>query len=166
GSDFLQTRNLGIVPNPRITVRDAAAALDGGRFDEHRAGAALRELAEVDEMPVAHQAVRRGVLAHRRHHEPVPQGDAPELERIEQHQLCWIEVLRPADLRSVIAEDEPLPFQASGSMRSPRKLSSIVTSSGSLRKIWKSGGWASGKLRKCISTLLFWMRPRTASASC
>src|SRR5207244_8562647 len=35
----------------------------------------------------------------------------------------------------------------------------------SLRKIWKSGGCASGKLRKCISILFFWMRPRTAPAS-
>src|SRR3970282_873826 len=54
----------------------------------------------------------------------------------------------------------PLPFQLFSSITSPRKLSSIVTSSGSLRKIWKS--FDSGKLRKCISTLCAWMRLRTS----
>jgi hypothetical protein len=62
-------------------------------------------------------------------------------------QVVSREVFLPADFFSVIAEAEPLPFQAFGSIFSPRKLSSMVTSSGSLRKIWKSGGSASGKLR-------------------
>src|SRR6185503_19532664 len=78
-----------------------------------------------------------------------------------QRQFC----LRafPPGASSVTAEAEPSPFHFFGSTTSPRKLSSIVTSSGSLRKIWNS--FASGKLRKCISTLRFWMRLRTSSGS-
>src|SRR6185436_17727624 len=127
--------------------------LDRGGLDEHRAGAALRELAEVHQVPVGDVADLRRVLEHRRNHDTVPDPDF-----VEQHQFFFA-------LRSrVNAEAEPLPCHCFSSITSPRKLSSMVTSSGSLRKIWNS--LASGKLRKCISTLLFWMRLRTSSGFC
>jgi hypothetical protein len=129
-------------------MRDPAAALHRGRLDEHDAGPALCEFAEVHEVPVGDVAVLRGILAHRRHHDAVARLDAAQPDAVEEHQLCAaILVLFPLPFFSVIAVAEPLPFHCSSLIFSPRKLSSIVTSSGSLRKIWKSGGFASGKAR-------------------
>src|SRR5258707_373892 len=77
---------------------------------------------------------------------------------------CWKCVfVFPEDLSRVRAEAAPFSFHVFSSITSPRKLSSIVTSSGSLRKIWNS--FASGKLRKCISTLFLRMRSRTSFGS-
>src|SRR4029079_7315420 len=149
---------MSVIPDAGVAVGDAPALLDRGRLEEYRAGAALRELAEVHQVPVADLSVPRRVLAHRRHHNAIPDPDVPDPDFLEQHQFFF--ALRS----SVNAEAEPLPFHCFSSITSPRKLSSMVTSSGSLRKIWNSR--ASGKLRKCISTFLFWMRLRTSSGFC
>jgi len=57
-------------------MSDAAALFDRGGFHEDDAGAALRELAEVDEVPVVGEPVGRGVLAHRRDDDPVAERHA------------------------------------------------------------------------------------------
>src|ERR1700716_3841693 len=74
-----------IVPDPRVAVGDAAALLHRGRLDEYDAGAALGELAEMDEMPVGDFAVARRVLAHRRNDDAVPQLDVADLQLVKQH---------------------------------------------------------------------------------
>src|SRR5262245_37942565 len=55
-----------VIPYSHIAVRDAPALLHRSSLDEHDAGAALRELAEVHEVPVGDVAVLGRVLAHRR----------------------------------------------------------------------------------------------------
>jgi hypothetical protein len=82
-SDPLQRRNVRVVPDAGVAVGDAAALLHRGRLHEHDAGAALRELAEVHEVPVGDMAVLRRVLAHRRHDDAVPRRHAPQAKRLE-----------------------------------------------------------------------------------
>src|SRR5690242_9981728 len=74
-----------VVPDARVAVSDAAAALHRGRFHEHDARAALRELAEVHEVPVGDMAVLRRVLAHRRNDDAVLRLNAAQPERSEQN---------------------------------------------------------------------------------
>ena len=56
-SDSSQTWYVRVVPDADVAVRDAAALLHRGGLDEHDAGAALRELAEVHQVPVGDVAV-------------------------------------------------------------------------------------------------------------
>ena len=81
--DASQSGNLRIVPDAGIAVSYAAAFLDRSGFHEDSAGAALRELAEVHEMPVRHHPVARGILAHRRNDDAVAQLDAAQLDRLK-----------------------------------------------------------------------------------
>src|SRR5438132_13006401 len=77
-----------IVPDACIAMRDPAAFLDGGGLDEHRAGAALRELSEVYEVPVGDVAILRRVLAHRRDDDAVAQSNIAQLDRLKQERAC------------------------------------------------------------------------------
>ena len=82
-SDTRKARDVRIVPDAGIAVRDAPAALDRGGFHEYDAGAALRELAKVHEVPVAHMAVLRRVLAHRRYDDAVAHFQLAQRDRFE-----------------------------------------------------------------------------------
>ena len=63
-------------PEAGVLRADPALGEHGGRLGQHQAGAADRAGAEVDQVPVGGQAVGAGgVLAHRRHGDPVGQGD-------------------------------------------------------------------------------------------
>ena len=55
-----------------------------GRLEDHQAGARQREVAEVDQVPVARRAVDGRVLAHRRDDDPVGKRQAAESQRVEQ----------------------------------------------------------------------------------
>ena len=82
--DAGEPRNVGVVPDARIAVRDAAARLHCGRLDEHDARAALGELAEVHQVPVGHMAFARRVLAHRRNDDAVTRLHPAQLDRLKQ----------------------------------------------------------------------------------
>ena len=69
---------------PGVAVGDAAVLGHRRRLDEHEAGAAEREAAEMDEMPVGGVAVDRRVLAHRRDDDAVLERQCAERERAEQ----------------------------------------------------------------------------------
>ena len=79
--DAPQGRDLLVVPEAEIAGRDASVALDRGGFDDHRSGAAERELAQVHEMPVIGQALDSRVLAHRRNDHAVRKDELAQLER-------------------------------------------------------------------------------------
>src|SRR6266850_2040685 len=96
---------MGIVPDAGVAVGDAAALLDGGRFDEHDPRAALRELAQVHEVPVGDRAVERRVLAHRRDDDAVPRLDLTNRNFLEEKggqsrntplPVVWVSKLRYA----------------------------------------------------------------------
>src|SRR5688572_15615496 len=65
-------------------MRDAPALLHRSRLDEHDAGAALRELAQMHEVPVGDVAVLRRVLAHRRDDDAVAHFDLAKLDGPEE----------------------------------------------------------------------------------
>src|SRR5688572_28242595 len=74
--DALVTRDVGVVIDAGAMVGLAAPRLDRRLFAEHDAGAAHRELAEVNEVVVGRPAAFRGILAHRRDHYAVARRDA------------------------------------------------------------------------------------------
>jgi len=65
-------------------VGAAAARFDGGLLAADDAGAADRELAEMNEMPVGQIAVDREILRHRPKHDAVARRDAAHRDRTEQ----------------------------------------------------------------------------------
>jgi len=83
-----ETGHMSVVPDAGVAVRDASARLDGGCLDEDDARAALREFAQMHEMPVGHVPVARRVLAHRRHDDAVARRDAAQLDRLEKQRLA------------------------------------------------------------------------------
>ncbi len=63
------------------------------RLDHHQRHAADRPAPEVDQVPVVGHPLGRAVLAHRRHHDPVPQLDPPDLQRTEEVDLRHLAVV-------------------------------------------------------------------------
>ena len=64
-------RHEGVVPQPEVADRAAAAALDLGRLDEEQARAAGGEAPGVHHVPVGGKALDARVLVHRRDHDAV-----------------------------------------------------------------------------------------------
>src|SRR5205085_12679831 len=77
-------RDVRIVPDAGIAVRDAPARLDRGRLDEDDAGAALRKFPKVYQMPVADMPVARRVLAHRRDDDAIARLYPSQLDRLAE----------------------------------------------------------------------------------
>ena len=73
-----------------IARRDPAFRRHRGRFDQQQPGATERQVAEVEQVPVARRALARGVLAHRCDDDPVGERERTDLERFEQpaHGTC------------------------------------------------------------------------------
>ena len=70
-NDPLERRLAVVGIEPETAVRDPAAPLDMGRFDDQQPGAGIRQHAEMGHVPVVADAVVGAVLAHRRHHDAV-----------------------------------------------------------------------------------------------
>ncbi len=69
---------------PHAAVGDAAVALHMGRLDDDKAGARIRQHAEMGDVPVGGAAVDSRVLAHRRDHDAIFEFDATEADRRKQ----------------------------------------------------------------------------------
>ena len=76
--------SLSSLYKPRHDVRDTAATFDGGGLDDDEAGARVRELREVLQMPVGRRAVARAVLTHRCDDKTIRQLDLADRDRLEQ----------------------------------------------------------------------------------
>src|SRR3984957_7750029 len=87
-SEPRQQRLMLRLPQAEAVGRDAADCGDVRPFGEHDAGAAHRTRAEMLHVPVITQAIDRGILAHRRHHDAVARGDGTETDRLEQKRCC------------------------------------------------------------------------------
>ena len=83
-SDALERRNLSVMPQTEVAMGDAPFGDHSRRLGHHDAGAALCELAEMNQMPVIGHAVLGRVLAHRRNHDPVLRRDAAQGNGREQ----------------------------------------------------------------------------------
>lgn len=75
--------DLRILPKAHVFGCDATFRRNGSRFDTGQAGAALDYAAHMCEVPVCVVAIWCRVLAKRRKHDPVLEGDAANLERME-----------------------------------------------------------------------------------
>jgi hypothetical protein len=82
--DALELREVLVLPDAEVAGSDAALGADGVGFSDDEGGSADGAAAEVDEMPVAGEAVDRGVLAHGRDGDSVRDGEAAELEGREE----------------------------------------------------------------------------------
>src|SRR4051812_4417520 len=79
-----QARHLFVVPDAGAAMGDAALARDAGRLDEAQSDAAGGEACVMLVMPVLDHAVDRRILAHRRQHDAIAQGEAAQGQRREQ----------------------------------------------------------------------------------
>ena len=77
-------RDVRIIPDAAIAVRDAPARLDRGRLDEDDAGAALRKFSKVYQMPVGDMPIARRVLAHRRDDDAIARRQLAQRDRLEE----------------------------------------------------------------------------------
>src|SRR5690606_5979679 len=73
-----------VAPDAEVGGADAAFGRHGRGFHHDHAGAAHRPAAQVDQVPVAGQAVAAGILAHRRDADAVLEGHAAQLQRGKQ----------------------------------------------------------------------------------
>jgi len=84
----------GVVPDAEIAVGDASPRLDRGRLGEDEPGAAGREPAQVDHVPVGREPVLGRIFAHRRNHDAVAERDAANGHRAEQKRGGAVRVVR------------------------------------------------------------------------
>jgi hypothetical protein len=82
--DVRQRRFVGVAVETEVGVRDPSLGRDRGRLDDHQARARQRQVAQVDQVPVARRALARGVLAHRRDDDPVGERESADLQRLEE----------------------------------------------------------------------------------
>ena len=76
--------DVAVVPEAEVVRADASLGHHRGRLGDHGAGAALREAAEVDQVPVGGDAVHARVLAHRGHDDAVAQAQVAYWQGIEE----------------------------------------------------------------------------------
>src|SRR5262249_4454766 len=83
--DHMREHRLAVIRvEAEAAVGDAAVALHVRGLDDHKAGAGIRQHAEMRDVPVAGDAVVGAVLAHRRDDDAVVEGEGGEPERREQ----------------------------------------------------------------------------------
>jgi hypothetical protein len=82
--DALERRLVLVGPHARAFRRNAAARIDIGHLAHHESRASQRKAAEVHQMPIVGRAVIGIVLAHRRHHDAVRQGEPAQRDGREE----------------------------------------------------------------------------------
>src|SRR6266446_2569708 len=78
---------LSVGVNARAMISLAASLLDSRLLDEHDAGAAHREFAEMNQMPVGRRAVDRRILGHRRDHDAIASDQPAQSDRCQQQRI-------------------------------------------------------------------------------
>ena len=80
----MQCRFGGIVPESKITRRNPPVRLNRSGFEDEHARARCRHGAQVHEVPIGRFTIDRAVLAHRRNHDSVFEGQLAEGGRGEE----------------------------------------------------------------------------------
>ena len=83
----LEAGHEGVVPDPEIAHRAAAAPLDLGRFHDDQRCPARGVAAGIHQVPVGGKAIDRRILMHRRDDDTVLQRDVAQLDRREQQRV-------------------------------------------------------------------------------
>jgi aconitase B len=68
-------RDVVVLPDSVIAGGDASTRLDGGGFHHYESGATYCAAAQVYQMPVRRESIDAGILAHRRHGDPIAKRD-------------------------------------------------------------------------------------------
>lgn len=82
--DALEWRNLTVVPQAEVAVRNPATFVHGSCLGEHQTCAAHRKFSKVHKMEIAGQPVAGRVLAHRRNRQTVAQFDRTQPDGSEE----------------------------------------------------------------------------------
>jgi hypothetical protein len=82
--DAPERRFVGVAVETEVALGDPPLGRDRGRLDDQKARSRQRQVAEVDQVPLARRALARGVLAHRRDDDAVGEGERADLQRLEE----------------------------------------------------------------------------------
>ena len=88
-----QRLDMAVVPDSHVAGRDPPLGRDRRRLDHHQRHAAGRPAAQMDQMPIVGHPLGRRILAHRRHHDPVPKRHAADRERTQKIDLRHLAVV-------------------------------------------------------------------------
>jgi hypothetical protein len=89
GDQGLEALHLRIIPDAEVVLVDQAYLFDRRCLDKDEPKTSQRIAAEMHVMKAAAGVAGAGaVMDHRRHHQAVFQGQATDLERLEQHGTC------------------------------------------------------------------------------
>src|ERR1700681_164697 len=91
GDERLEALQLRIVPDTKVMLVDQANLFDGRCLDKDKPKAPQRIAAEMHVVKAAAGVARPGaVMDHGRHHQAVLEGQAADLERLEQQWSCSV----------------------------------------------------------------------------
>jgi hypothetical protein len=119
GNDAGQCRLGFIGIKTETAMRDPAYRFDRGLLDNDKPGTRQRQRTQMLQMPVVGRAVFGAVLAHRRHGDPIGQGDTAEVQRFEQAgrwchghhyfiaEWCWRQTSAPMTIRCATLKAMP-----------------------------------------------------------
>ena len=83
--DFAELRHVIFAPDAEVPVRNTSAWFDGRSFGHDESRTADGARTEMDKVPVAGEAVNRGVFAHRRYGDAIGQRCAACWKGFEEH---------------------------------------------------------------------------------
>lgn len=83
-SDPRQRFNLSVFPDADIARGNPALARHRRCLDKYECGTAHGATAEMHQMPIMSKPILSGILAHRRHDDPVPESHPANCERAEE----------------------------------------------------------------------------------
>jgi hypothetical protein len=82
-----------VTPDAHVFGSDATFSRNGGRFHDGESDPAGCSTAKMNEMPIVCQTVVGTVLAHWRHHDPIPKGDPSNRQRTEQVNVWYFPIM-------------------------------------------------------------------------
>ncbi|HMF38476.1 MAG TPA: malic enzyme-like NAD(P)-binding protein [Isosphaeraceae bacterium] len=82
--DTRQWFDVLLTPDAHVLEGNPSLGGNGGRLHHDESDFTCLSAAKVDDVPVGGQPVVSAVLTHRRHHDPIAEGDTPDRQRVEQ----------------------------------------------------------------------------------
>ena len=110
----LQRLDVVVFPNSKVARSNAPVRGNRRRLDHYEGDPAGSPAAEMNQMPVIGKSILGGILAHRRHGDPVPKCDTPNRQGAEQIDLGHLPVVLCAGLTGAGGYAHRLVFQSFG----------------------------------------------------
>ena len=112
--DAGQRLDVVVFPNSKVARSNAPVCGNRSRLDHYEGDPADSPAAEVDQMPVIGKSIMGGILAHRRHGDPVPKCDTANFQGAEQIDFGHLPVVLSAGLAGAGGYAHRLVFQSFG----------------------------------------------------